>query len=192
MRTFIAVLALCVTVPVIACTQAWTQAWAQTPTPTSWQDAVARLAEARSKAETCVALLKKHGNGGQVSRGNLTYTNAKAQVDSVIAGLTVALADGGEPDSLPSLQGKLGSGASQLAEFCDGVTKILPPAPTGQKSEAADLAKAVLEALAKPLSDAVAAIYNNYRSDQSLVRATIKTQLEAARWPDFAQVKAAQ
>jgi hypothetical protein len=57
----------------------------------TWPDAVAQLTSARTKAETCVALLKKYGNETQVSRGQLTYTNAKADADAVIAGLIVAL-----------------------------------------------------------------------------------------------------
>ena len=36
-----------------------------------WQEAVARLAQERTLAETCVALLKKHGNAGAINRGRL-------------------------------------------------------------------------------------------------------------------------
>jgi hypothetical protein len=50
--------------------------------------------------------------------------------------------------------------------------------------------KGTVEQLVKPLSDAVAAIYNNYRNDKHAVRLTIKTQPEAATWPDFDMVKA--
>ena len=51
--------------------------------------------------------------------------------------------------------------------------------------------KGAIEQLLKPLSEAVAALYNNYRMDNELTRKTIQTQLEAARWPDFAGVKSA-
>ena len=54
-----------------------------------------------------------------------------------------------------------------------------------------NILKGAIEQLYKPLSDAVAALYNNCRTDNELTRKTIQTQLEAARWPDFAEVKAA-
>jgi hypothetical protein len=45
--------------------------------------------------------------------------------------------------------------------------------------------------LLKPLSDAVGALYKDWRADKELTRKTIPTQLEAARWLDFDRVKAA-
>ena len=36
----------------------------------NWQEAIARLAGERTKAETCVSLLKRHGNDAQISRAN--------------------------------------------------------------------------------------------------------------------------
>ena len=51
--------------------------------------------------------------------------------------------------------------------------------------------KGAIEQLQKPLTDAVVALYNNFRADNELTRKAIQTQLEAARWPDFAEVKAA-
>jgi hypothetical protein len=55
-----------------------------------------------------------------------------------------------------------------------------------------DIAKAAIEPLLKMLSDGVSALYNNHRTDDALTRRTIQTQLEAARWPAFSEVKAAQ
>src|SRR6516164_3732109 len=63
----------------------------------------------------------KYGNETQVSRGQLTYTNAKADADAVIAGLIVALSTGQQPASLSSLQAKLNSSLSSLADFCGTV-----------------------------------------------------------------------
>jgi hypothetical protein len=54
-----------------------------------------------------------------------------------------------------------------------------------------NILKGAIEQPYKPLSDAVAALYNNYRADNELTRKTIETQLEAARWSDFDQMKAA-
>jgi hypothetical protein len=70
------------------------------PAATSWSDAVGQIAGERAKAETCVALMKKYGDGAERARGEITYTNAKADSDAVIAGLIVALSAGQTPASL--------------------------------------------------------------------------------------------
>jgi hypothetical protein len=156
-----------------------------------WPEAVGRLAAERSKAEICVALLKGHGDAAQISRGQLAYGLAKADFDFVIAGLVTAVAEGGKPESLPSLEAKLEHGASALLEFCKAVGDLLP-STSGQKNVFFEIAKIAIEPLIKSLSEGVAALYSNYRKDNDLVRLTIQTQLVAARWPDFAEVKAAQ
>ena len=50
-----------------------------------------------------------------------------------------------------------------------------------------DILKGAIEQLLKPLSDAVATLYNHHRTDNEQTRKTIQTQLEAARWQDFAR-----
>ena len=77
-----------------------------------WPEAVARLTKERSKAEVCVASLKGRGNSEQVSRGRLAYGAAKVDLDAVIAGLMTALSEGGNRESLPSLEAELERGAS--------------------------------------------------------------------------------
>ena len=89
------------------------------PATMSWPEAVAQLTAERTRAETCVALLKRYGDKEQVAHGQLTYTNAEA--DAVIAGLITALSRGQEPASVSSLQVRLSSGFSGLAEFCNTV-----------------------------------------------------------------------
>src|SRR5262245_20677054 len=76
------------------------------PAAISWPDAVAEIAGERVKAEMCVALMKKYGDDGQKARGEITYTNAKAEFDAVIAGLITVLSAGRTPASLSSLQAK--------------------------------------------------------------------------------------
>jgi hypothetical protein len=85
----------------------------------------------------------------------------------------------------------LTSSTSGLAEFCNSVSDIISNIiPTGQKDVWSTLATIVdFKKFVKPLSDAVAALYNNHRSDKALTRRSIQTQLEAARWPDFAEVE---
>jgi hypothetical protein len=55
-----------------------------------------------------------------------------------------------------------------------------------------DIAKGAIEPVIKALSAGVAALYNNHRKDKALTRRTIQTQLKAAKWLDFGEVKAAQ
>lgn len=160
------------------------------PAAVSWPDAVGKIAGERAKAEACVSLMKKYGDDGQKARGQITYTNAKADFDAVIAGLITVLSAGQTPASLSSLEARLNSGASGLASFCDTVVNLLP---TGEKGVGVDILKTIpLEQLLKMLSDGVSALYNNYRNDVVLTRRTIQTQLEAAKWPTFSEVKAAQ
>jgi len=156
-----------------------------------WPEAVGRLAGERSNAENCAAALKGYGDEQQISRGQLAYGEAKANFDAVIAGLITTLTEGGAPKSLPSLETDLEHGTTSLGKFCQTVSDLLPSA-SGRKDVVADIAKAAVEPLIKALSEGVAAIYNNYRKDQALTRETIKTQLEATKWPDFAEVRAAK
>ena len=140
--------------------------------------------------------MKKYGNKEQVGRGELSYTNAKADADAVIAGLVTALSAGQEPASLSSLQATLNSGVSRLAEFCNTVGALVP-STAGQKGGVAGILTAIvqspgaIEQLLKMLSAGVSTLYTNSRTDDALTRATIKTQLEAARWPTFSEVKVA-
>jgi hypothetical protein len=153
-----------------------------------WPEAVSRLAGERTKAETCVALLKGHGDSTRISRGQLAYGKAKANIDAVIAGLITVLAEGEEPKGLTFLETQLRDGASSLAEFCQAVDKLLPDS-SGSKGIVIDIAKAAIEPLINALSAAVAALYNDYRKDDAL---TLRTQLEAAKWPAFKDVEPAQ
>ena len=149
------------------------------PATISWPEAVAQLTGERAKAETCVALIKKYGDDAQIAR------------NAVIAGLITALSTGQAPVSLSSLQTKLNSGVSGLVEFCRTVSNLLPNT-AGQKDVVTDIAKVTIGPLLAMLSDGVSALYNNHRADDWLTRRTIQTQLEAARWPTFSEVKAAQ
>jgi len=64
------------------------------PTPMTWPEAVAPLAQGRAKAEVCVSVLKRYGKDPQIERGRLAYSVAKSEYDAVIAGLITALALG--------------------------------------------------------------------------------------------------
>ena len=159
-------------------------------TDIGWPEAVGRLARERTMAETCAGLLKGHGDKQQILGGQLRYAEAKADFDAVIAELVIALTEGKNPKSLPSLETDLEQGASGLWTFCETVRGLLPNS-SGRKGLLTDIAKTAVAQVITALSEAVAAIYNNHRKDDALTLETIKTQLEATKWPDFAQVTAA-
>jgi hypothetical protein len=157
----------------------------------TWPDAVARLKGERSQAETCVAVLKRYGTPPQIANGQLAYAKPKSDSDAVIAGLITALATKDAPANLPMLQVTLASSVSGLADFCNSVSNILSTA--GEKGAWDALVKIVgIEPLVKEISDGVAALYNNYRNDELFTRRQIQTELEGARWPDFAKVEPVQ
>jgi len=156
---------------------------------TGWPEAVGRLTAERSNAQICVAALKKYGDEGQVSRGRLMYGTAKSDFDGVITGLITALAEGGRPRSLPTFEANVARGATGLKAVCKTAEDLAADKP-GEKAVSVGLLQEAVEPLIKSISDAVAAIYH-YRSDKAATRLTIRTQLEAAKWPEFDDVKAA-
>jgi len=158
---------------------------------TTWAEAVAQLAGARTKAETCAALLKKFGDVGHIARGQLIYSDAKAEADGVIAGLIVAVSAKDQPERLSSLQERVERAVTGLAQLRNLAESQLPKLEGTRDFDLGGILKGAIEQLQKPLLDAVAALYNNHRADNELTRKTIQTQLEAARWPDFAEVEAA-
>ena len=70
------------------------------------------------------------------------------------------------------------------------VSALVPPTPEGQNEKGVldTILKLPLDALIKPLSDAVAALWNRRNEQDALVKNQIRTELEAARWPNFAEV----
>jgi hypothetical protein len=148
-----------------------------------WQEAVARLAYERTKAETCVKELKKYGDKAAISRGEDAYNNAKAEYDAIVQGLTVALARKGEPASLPDLEARLQRGFAERDGFCKTIQPLVP-STAGQRSPITDIIGGVVG----PVIDAIKAIYLRGKDDDALTRKTIETQLEATSWPAFASI----
>jgi len=149
----------------------------------NWQEAVSRLARERTLAETCAGLLKKYGDPATQARLLVSYGEAKAEYDGVIAGLAVALARKGRPESLPDLQGKLQRGFDEREAFCRSVDPLVPKTQ-GQKGPIAE----IVEGAVKPVIEALVAIWSRTRDDDALMRKTIQTQLEATSWPAFDKV----
>jgi hypothetical protein len=149
----------------------------------NWQEAVAQLAHERTRAETCVSLLKQYGDKASISQGKLAYSKAKANMDGVIAGLITALALDKEPKSLSDLNVLLEKGVSGRKAFCEQVTSLVPKKP-GQKNAFVDLLGNVLN----PLIEAATTIYMDVRKTDHLTRITIQTQLEGTKWSTFSEI----
>lgn len=152
----------------------------------TWQDAVAQLAAERTRAETCVTLLKRHAgeDTATLSRGELAFSEAKAEVDAVIAGLVVVLAQSGTPPDLAALEARLTRGVEARRAFCTRVESMLPE-NKGTKNVLVSIVGAALE----PLIEAVVELYKFETEQDQLLRRTIQTQLEATRWSDFADIQ---
>jgi hypothetical protein len=164
-----------------------------------WPEAVAQLAAERTRAETCVRLLKRHAgeavrNRGKpayaeakaaiLSHGELAYAEAKAAVDAVIAGLIVVLAQRGTPPDLADLEARLTRGVQVREDFCRWViTSVVPPDP-GTRNLLVELGGVVLP----PLLEAARALYTGETEQDRLLCQTIQTQLEATQWSPFAAI----
>ena len=98
-----------------------------------WPETIDLLAQERTQAETCVETLKSSSDKAAVGTGRLTYGAAKSQADGVIAGLTVALVQGGEPDALPTVLTSLRKAGEGLQEVCDAALKTASAAE-GQRA----------------------------------------------------------
>jgi hypothetical protein len=154
--------------------------------PMRWQDAVAALAAERTRAETCGQLLKRYAgkDTDALTRGALAYDKARADVDGVIAGLIVVLAQRGMPRDLADLEAQLTRGVQAREVFCTQAIALVPPDP-GTRTLLGDL----VGAFVKPLVDAVVTVYKLKVEEDRLLRQTIQTQLEATTWAPFADLK---
>jgi hypothetical protein len=156
--------------------------WAQAM---RWPEAVAALAAERTRAETCGRLLKRHAghDAAALSRGELAYAEAKADVDAVIAGLTIVLAQRGTPPQLPDLETRLTRGVQAREAFCRQVTALVPEDPGTR-----ELLVPLLGAVLPPLLEAARTLFTFEKEQDRLLRQTIQTQLEATIWTPFADL----
>jgi hypothetical protein len=152
-------------------------------TSLGWPDMVALLAQQRSQAEACVQTLKSIRDSAALATDRLTYGVAKSQSDGVIAGLTVALVQGGEPNALPTAQASLRKAGEGLQEICDAA--LTAASAAGSKGLVEDILKAPIEPVVNAISSGVSALWTGHVEKDKLELETIKGQLEAAKWPDF-------
>ena len=90
-----------------------------------WPDTIEGLTRMRSQAEACVGLLKVSGDKAAIEAGRLTYEQAKAKANGVIAGLTTALVQGYTPEALPTLLSDVEEVGAQLQGLCNAAVKTI-------------------------------------------------------------------
>jgi hypothetical protein len=154
-----------------------------------WQEATARLTAEKGRAETAAKLVKRFGDARDQAMGELAYAEGKAATDALLAGLTVALAGGEAPESLESLQARLAQAVNARDTLTDMARRLID---AGGGFKAVEWA-AVLDVatnLLPTLKAAVVALWNRREERDALLRQTITTQLDAARWADFASLEA--
>lgn len=154
------------------------------PPQLAWPEAIARLAAERTRATTCAARAKALPGGAAELAA--AYGEAKAEMDGVVAGLSVALAEGRKPGALHDLPRRLEAAAAKREAFCRAVAERLPPAAPGEKGVLSDVLGLVK--VVKELVEAGLAIWARVADADKLRRDTVRAQLEATRWPDFADV----
>lgn len=151
-----------------------------------WPETVDRLNEERSQAEACVGLLKDSGDTAAIHKGRIVYGAAKAASDGVIAGFTIGLVEGYRPEKLPPLQANLERAGKGLKEVCNLAVAAASSAG-GSKGIVEDLAKGAVEPVVDGLKAGAGALWTRRVEEDKLEIETIKGQLEAAKWPEFAQ-----
>lgn len=152
-----------------------------------WPEVIALLTKARTQATTCVQVLKSSGDKAAIGRAQLTYGMAEGEMDGVIAGLTTALVDGGDPSSLPTARTSLATAGTGLKEICDAAMKAVTPNAKGVWEE---IAKGAVEPLFTAISAGVGTLWTRHVEKDTLEIATKKSQLEAAKWPKFGDIAA--
>lgn len=152
-----------------------------------WPEAVARLAAERTRAVACAARARTF-DAARAEVLAQAYAAAKAETDAVVAGLVVALAQDGAPFALPDLERRLSIGFAAREDFCRQVIAQMPPAAAGERGGLVDTVGAVVGSLIEALVE----IYKRSDDNDRLRRDTIRTQVEATRWPEFSAIPPAR
>ncbi|MBV8105726.1 MAG: hypothetical protein JO223_14085 [Hyphomicrobiales bacterium] len=164
---------------------------AQTPS-LGWPEVIGTLTTERSNAETCVGLLKSRADPATLDKTQSTYSAARADMDGVIAGLEAVLGEGGKPENLPNVRPSLETSAMSLKEICEAAAATATPNTRGVWDEIAKgVAEGAVEPVVNKIADGFSAIWNHYVVEPDKLKLeTRKSKLEAAKWPEFADIAA--
>ena len=144
-----------------------------------WQDALIQIDSERSKIAACIAELEKHGTTAQKKDGAEVYHRAKAEIDVVLDAMAAALDSKAQALDQDKLAAHLSASITQRVAFCRLAEAAAPR--DGEKQIFQDVYKDTL----KPTLDAALTVLGLGKDDAAR-RRTVKTRLEASRWPDSA------
>lgn len=164
--------------------------YAQTrPQVMSLDDAVAVLAEERSRGETGVSLLNQFvkGDPGAYARGQLLYGDARAAFDGLIERLKLQLTLDSAPNLSSQFADALNKAAGKSQAFADFTRNaVLEHQPEGARGDGIPIGFSVNPAeLIKELTDSGIRIWTEYHSASTAHREAIRSQIDAQRWPTF-------
>jgi hypothetical protein len=147
------------------------------PAEADWQDALIQIDSERSKIIACIAELEKHGTATQKKDGAEAYRKAKAEIDVVLDAMTAALDGKAQVVDQNNLAAHLSASITQRIAYCRLAEAAGPGG--GEKQIFQDVYKDTL----KPTLDAALTLLGLGKDDAGRSR-TVKTRLEASRWPD--------
>jgi hypothetical protein len=159
----------------------------------TWADAVSELLGARTKAEASVSLLKRYGEQVHEDQARLLFADAKIHADAIIAGLITAVSGKGFPERLSSLLERTEHVQIEVAKLRNLAEGLIPrfEGVEGIKDPGEILQGPFGESLQK-MSNAVTALYHNFRAEEEATRKIILTYLEEAHWLEFDQLREAR
>ncbi len=154
------------------------------PEEVAWQQQVAALAAERTRAETAAGIIRRLGGPGDLAMAEIEYGDGRAEVEAVVAALTVALEQGKGADDLADLESRLSRAVAAREALARRAVALA--AGAGTRSALIDLLAP--EAI-KVLVAALGGLWRRRADRDAAARATIAARLEAARWPPFADAK---
>ena len=141
-----------------------------------------RLNGERSKIVSCAVQLKMYGSAAQQQAGAEAYQKAKVAIDEVFQKLDLLLAGEGASRDAGALEARLQASIRERIAFCKTVEPLVP-STSGEKQIFQDVYADTL----KPTIEAVQSLFGRKGAAAS-ERRTIKTQLEAAKWPEYSRI----
>ena len=149
----------------------------------SQQQAVARLKNERNMILNCAVKLKTYGNPAQRVAGAEAYQNAKAKIDEVFRVLAANVMGGSGSVDAGALEERIQASIRQLIDLCK---KAEQPGPQTRQ-----IIHDVYFDTLKPTIEAVKWLLGRKTADES-ERKAINTQLEAAKWPEYSDIRPAR
>ena len=153
-----------------------------------WRTALDRLAEEKTLAESCAAILKSSAVDHPMARvqGERLYARAKADADGLIALLVVDLAGARSPADIPVLRQRLETVPRQRQALCRHVDAAVGPG-AGERGARALLGRGT-SSPDSSLVEAAEVLWTAYRRADAADRGAMDAAVAAARWRPYALV----